>query len=181
MRSPDYRSRIWRLTALRQMIVRGSRFRTPRTVLRSRVRQLSAGRSLLVHPCRWDRDDPERFHIKPLLEPAWKCSNWLASDGRPVRKLIGRLLQEHFLHRYRIDRVQEVERSEQGTCVRAIDAFETCHKSLSRLASRTRTCHEEVLHAYLCDWPDCPNEAVHALGVDQRAEGQQCSLRRAFH
>ena len=24
---------------------------------------------------------------------------------------------------------------------------------------------EEVLHAYLCDWPDCPNEAVHALGV----------------
>jgi hypothetical protein len=25
--------------------------------------------------------------------------------------------------------------------------------------------HEEVLHAYLCDWPDCPNEAVHALGV----------------
>ena len=24
---------------------------------------------------------------------------------------------------------------------------------------------EEVLHVYLCDWPDCPNEAVHALGV----------------
>jgi hypothetical protein len=24
---------------------------------------------------------------------------------------------------------------------------------------------EEVLHEYLCDWPDCPNVAVHVLGV----------------
>jgi hypothetical protein len=24
--------------------------------------------------------------------------------------------------------------------------------------------HEETLTEYLCDWPDCPNVAVHALG-----------------
>jgi hypothetical protein len=24
---------------------------------------------------------------------------------------------------------------------------------------------EQVLHEYLCDWPDCPNVAVHVVGV----------------
>jgi hypothetical protein len=24
---------------------------------------------------------------------------------------------------------------------------------------------EEVLQEYLCDWPDCPNVAVHVVGV----------------
>jgi hypothetical protein len=30
---------------------------------------------------------------------------------------------------------------------------------------RDQTGHEEILTEYLCDWPDCPNVAVHVIGI----------------
>ena len=38
---------------------------------------------------------------------------------------------------------------------------------------------EEVLREYLCDWPDCPNIAVHVLGVAK--ELGLCSVICAEH
>jgi hypothetical protein len=41
---------------------------------------------------------------------------------------------------------------------------------------RTADGQEEVLTEYMCDWPDCPNVAVHVLGliVDIRAMAVVC-------
>jgi hypothetical protein len=40
---------------------------------------------------------------------------------------------------------------------------------MSRVTLRTGVIgadgREETITEYLCDWPDCPNTAVHALGV----------------
>jgi hypothetical protein len=36
--------------------------------------------------------------------------------------------------------------------------------------------NEEVLTEYLCDWPDCPNLAVHTLGCVKELLGATAAL-----
>jgi hypothetical protein len=42
--------------------------------------------------------------------------------------------------------------------------------------------HEETVTEYLCDWPDCPNIAVHQLGVirELRAMSAVCEEHAAM-